>query len=215
LELYVGGLTNRFATFTGNTEGGLEQITGCTDAALAFLEKFMKRPELPEQILDADEKYIRLTSEDIPEVVDSLRSQKNGEKFRSMFDEGAIPDGLSQSEADASLCALIAFRTGPDPEMVDAVFRESALYRDKWERSDYRAATIRAGIRACNGVFHHSLKKRPPFVLNDGKKDYVSATLLADYVRSNLSYKFVREAERNSYQKYVYRDGVYQIYSDD
>ena len=38
-------------------------------------------------------------------------------------------------------------------------------------------------------MFHHSLKKRPPFVLNDGKKDYVSATLLAEYVRGNLSYQ--------------------------
>lgn len=175
----------------------------------------MKRPEMPEISTEADDRYIRLTSEDIPDVLDALRSQKNGEKFRSIFDDGIIPDGLSQSEADASLCAMIAFRTGPDPEMIDAVFRESALYRDKWERNDYRAATIKAGIRACKGVFHHSLKKRPPFVLNDGKKDYVSATLLADYVRSNLNYRFVREAERNSYQKYVYRDGVYQIYSDD
>ncbi|MBR3019960.1 MAG: DNA primase [Clostridia bacterium] len=215
LELYIGGLTNRFATFTGNTEGRPEQIMDCTDAVLAFLEKFMKRPEMTEPVSEADDKYIRLSEEDIPEVVDALRSQKNGEKFRSMFDEGFIPDGLSQSEADASLCAMIAFRTGPDPEMIDAVFRESALYRDKWERSDYRVATIKAGICACNGVFHHSLKKRPPFVLNDGKKDYVSATLLAEYVRGNLSYRFVREADRNSYQKYVYRNGVYQIYSDD
>ena len=43
----------------------------------------------------------------------------------------------------------------------------------------------------------------------------MSATLLAEYVRGNLSYRFVREADRNSYQKYVYRNGVYQIYSDD
>ena len=229
LELYIGGLTNRFATFTGNTvgsteentekntEGRPEQITECTDAVLAFLDKFMKRPEQSDVPLDADEKYIRLSEEDIPEILDALRGQKNAEKFTALFDGGIIPDGLSQSEADASLCAMIAFRTGPDPEMIDAVFRQSALYRDKWERNDYRAATIKAGIRACKGVFHHSLKKRPPFVLHDRKKDtdYVSATLLADYVRSHLDYKFVREAERNSYQKYVYRDGVYQIYSDD
>ena len=215
LELYIGGLTNRFATFTGNTESRPEQITDCTEAVLAFLEKFMKRPEMPEVITEADDRYIRLSEEDIPEVIASLRSQKNADKFKSLFDDGMIPDGLSQSEADASLCAMIAFRTGPDPEMIDAIFRESALYRDKWDRTDYAAATIKAGIRACKGVFHHSLKERPPFVLNDGKKDYVNATLLAKYVRSHLDYKFVREAERNSYQKYVYRDGVYQICSDD
>lgn len=215
LELYIGGLTNRFAAFTGNTEGRPEQITDCTDAVLTFLEKFMKRQEQIEIVAEADDRYLRLSEEDIPEIIVSLRSQKNAEKFKSLFDDGIIPDGLSQSEADASLCAMIAFRTGPNPPLIDAIFRESALYRDKWDRADYARATIAAGIRACKGIFHHSLKKRPPFVLNDGKKDYVSATLLADYVRGHLDYKFVREAERNSYQKYVYRDGVYQIYSDD
>jgi P4 family phage/plasmid primase-like protien len=228
LELYIGGLTNRFATFTGNTvgsteentkentEGRPEQITDCTDAVLAFLDKFMKRPEQSDVPLDADEKYIRLSEEDIPEILDALRGQKNAEKFAALFDDGIIPDGLSQSEADASLCAMIAFRTGPDPEMIDAVFRHSALYRDKWERSDYRAATIKAGIRACKGIFHHSLKKRPPFVRVDDKgRQYVSSTRLADYVSKNCTYLLVTEAQRGSYKKYVYQDGVYQLYSDD
>jgi site-specific DNA recombinase len=40
---------------------------------------------------------------------------------------------------------LIAFRTGPDPEAIDSIFRSSALYRDKWERDDYRQSTIEAG----------------------------------------------------------------------
>lgn len=82
----------------------------------------MKRPEQSDVPLDADEKYIRLSEEDIPEILDALRGQKNAEKFTALFDGGIIPDGLSQSEADASLCAMIAFRTGPDPEMIDAVF---------------------------------------------------------------------------------------------
>lgn len=40
---------------------------------------------------------------------------------------------------------MIAFRTGPDPEAIDSIFRSSALYRDKWERDDYRQSTIEAG----------------------------------------------------------------------
>ena len=205
-----------FATFTGNTEGRPEQITDCTDAVLTFLERFMKRPEQTEIASEADDRYIRLSEEDIPEIIAALRNQKNGEKFTSLFDDGMIPDGLSQSEADASLCAMIAFRTGPDPEMIDAIFRESALYRDKWDRADYAKATIKAGIRACKGVFHHSLRIQPDFVLTDSKgRLYVSATRLADHVGKHCTYLLVTEAQRGSYKKYVYKDGVYQLYSDD
>lgn len=34
-------------------------------------------------------------------------------------------------------------------------------------------------------------------------------------MRKHLPYVFVREAERGAYSKYVYHDGVYQVYSDD
>ena len=73
---------------------------------------------------------------DFFDIVCNLRKQKNGEKFRKLYDEGDFSDYGSQSEADAALCAIIAFRTGPDPDAIDAVFRDSALYRDKWERND-------------------------------------------------------------------------------
>ena len=216
LELYVGGLTNRFATFTGNTEGRPDQISDCTEAVLTFLDSYMKK--LEEHVscgrLDTD-RFIKFSEDQIPEIVDSLYSQRNGEKFKALYHDGDISAYGSPSEADAALCALIAFRTGPDPEIIDAIFRESALYRDKWDRADYSSSTINAGIKACHGVFHKSVKVTPPFVLIEKNKEYVHPTLLADYVRKHLNYLFVREAQRGSYQKYVYRDGVYQIYSDD
>lgn len=65
----------------------------CTDAVLAFLDKFMKRPEQMKVTTEADDRYIRLSEEDIPEVIASLRNQKNGEKFTSLFDTGIITDG--------------------------------------------------------------------------------------------------------------------------
>lgn len=219
MELYIGGLTNRFATFTGNSISAAIEIADCTDAVMSFLDKYMQR----EKVSTADlvttdisvDQFITLSEDDIPDIIDALRQQKNGERFSALFDSGTIPDGKSQSEADASLCAMIAFRTGPDPDLIDAIFRKSALYRDKWERADYRKATIEKGIRACGGTFHHNLRKRPPFVLNDEKHDFVVPTLLADYVRTHLKYLFVREVKRGSYQKYVYVNGCYRNYSDD
>ena len=75
----------------------------------------------------------------IKEDIAFLRSQMNSGKFCKLFDEGDISDYGSSSEADCALCALIAFRTGPDPAQIDAVYRHSALYRDKWERDDSRS----------------------------------------------------------------------------
>ena len=223
LEIYIGGLTNRFATFTGNMlegaglfEDPVEEITDCTDSALTFLETYMKRAVSVKEIAPLDkEKYIDLSEDDIPDILDELRDQKNGAKFVRLFDNGDISGYGSASEADAALCAMIAFRTGPNASLIDEIFRKSALYRDKWDRSDYSSWTIAAGVRACHGVFHKSVKVTPPFVLTDKNKEYVHPTLLADYVRKHLKYLFVREAQRGSYQKYVYQDGVYQIYSDD
>lgn len=39
----------------------------------------------------------------------------------------------SQSEADQALCNALAFATGRDVARVDALFRESGLYRPKWD----------------------------------------------------------------------------------
>ena len=215
LELYIGGLTNRFATYTGITDGP-ETITDCTDAALSFLDTYMKKPEEQASFAKLDtERFIRFTEEQVPEIVEELLNQRNGEKFKALYHDGDISAYGSPSEADAALCAMIAFRTGPDPEMIDAIFRTSALYRDKWDRSDYAASTINTGIEACKGVFHVSCKVMPPFVISTNKGDYVSPTLLAEYARKRLPYIFVREAERSSYSKYVYHNGAYRIYSDD
>lgn len=221
LELYIGGLTNRFATFTGNVleellSDHIDALTDCTDAVLTFLDTYMKKPETQTALAKLDTKrFIKFSEEQIPEIVDSLCSQRNGAKFKSLYYDGDICGYGSASEADAALCAMIAFRTGPDPELINDIFRESMLYRDKWDRSDYSAATINAGIRACNGVFHVSTKVVPPFIISTSKGDVVNPTLLAEYVRKTLPYVFVREAERNAYSKYVYHDGVYRIYSDD
>ena len=40
----------------------------------------------------------------------------------------------SQSEADLSLCNMLSFWLGADPDKIDEAFRSSGLYRDKWDR---------------------------------------------------------------------------------
>ena len=203
LELYFGELTNRFAVFTGNIL--LDRpLTDCTEAILHTLNSHMRKSTPPSALEKKSDA-----------VIAKLRAQKNGATFSALFDDGLI-NGKSHSEADVVLCALIAFRAGNDPDLIDAVFRKSALYRPKWEREDYRTSTIARGIEACNRKTAKATKKqprRPPFVLVDKNgRQSVSAPLLARYVRENLNYLLVRDSSTQGLLIYVYKDGVYVHY---
>ncbi len=59
--------------------------------------------------------------------------------------------------------------------------------------------------------------KKIPFFIHFNQNGYpsIDAPLLAKYVRENVSYKLVRDSGRQSMMKYVYKDGVYQYFSDD
>ncbi|MCD8328268.1 MAG: phage/plasmid primase, P4 family [Ruminococcus sp.] len=209
IELYVGGITNRYAVFTGNTVMD-EPLCDCTQAVLTTLDKNMRRK--PKSSYSAKRDGDRA----LFDTVCDLRKQKNGEKFSKLYDDGDFSDYGSQSEADAALCAMIAFRTGPDPAAVDEVFRSSALYREKWEREDYRESTINAGIESCHGTFHRSKMEHPYFIRfnEETGQPYIVVPLLAKYVREHLNYILVRDNGKQGLLKYVYEDGVYRLYAD-
>ncbi|MDR3742161.1 MAG: hypothetical protein P4L40_24345 [Terracidiphilus sp.] len=52
------------------------------------------------------------------------------------------------STADFALCCLLAKKHDCNAFQVDAEFRESKLYREKWERDDYRENTIARAIKS-------------------------------------------------------------------
>ncbi len=54
------------------------------------------------------------------------------------------------SKADLSLCCMLATVTR-DEEQIDRVFRTSQLYREKWERDDYRERTIERALDTTEG----------------------------------------------------------------
>jgi hypothetical protein len=54
----------------------------------------------------------------------------------------------NHSSADFALCILLAKKHNCNAFKVDTEFRTSALYRDKWEREDYRETTITRAIAA-------------------------------------------------------------------
>ena len=77
------------------------------------------------------------------EVLSKARSARNSAKFVALYDKGDTTDyGGDDSGADLGLCSILSYWCGGDRGQVDRLFRRSALYREKWERTNYREPTL-------------------------------------------------------------------------
>jgi len=102
------------------------------------------------------------------ELLAKLRACKGG-KYAALWD-GNTNGYQSQSEADLALCHGLAFYAGGDPGTVDRLFRQSALYRDKWDvrhhrdGATYGARTIDTALASMtefyNGNGHEPAERR-------------------------------------------------------
>jgi primase-polymerase (primpol)-like protein len=75
-------------------------------------------------------------------VINRARAAKNGALFDALWSGNWQGRYGSQSEADLALCALLSFWCDADAAQVDRLFRQSELYRPKWQREDYRTRTL-------------------------------------------------------------------------
>ena len=80
-----------------------------------------------------------------------MRAANNGGWFERLWDGDWHGEYPSQSEADLAMCANLAFWTGRDPERMDSLFRQSGLFRPKWDEHrgprTYGEATIATAMR--------------------------------------------------------------------
>ena len=74
------------------------------------------------------------------EVLALALAAPNGAKFQALWSGqlAAYRDArtglVDQSRADFALCRLLAYWTNNDAEQMDRLFRQSALYREKWDQ---------------------------------------------------------------------------------
>lgn len=225
IECYISGITNRYFTYTGDCIADYP-ITDMSTALQTFLDKYMLREQPQPQ---AQSKPVSTPVHvDIEKMLDIARNSKSGAEFCGLYDGGdtSAYNG-DDSSADLALCQMLAFYLQGDYNKIDTAFRSSALMREKWNREDYRSATINKAIKSCRKFYTppqpkvkaekpkpQPIEGMPPFILGMGKDRVLSCTALADYIRAKLPYFFIRKAGSESYRRYVYHKGVYNLVSD-
>ena len=95
------------------------------------------------------------------EIIKLASNAVNGDKFKALFRgdwSGRYP---SQSEAEEAFCFLLVFYTR-DISQIDRLMRRSKLFRDKWNRDDYRGNTIANALKKITESYSPSPERKQP-----------------------------------------------------
>ena len=92
----------------------------------------------------SDEKIIRRLK---------LDSQFGNQDAYQLWKGDLSAHGHDHSSCDFALVNHIAYYVGPYPTIIDRIFRQSGLMREKWNREDYRSNTI-SGVLSDKDQFH-------------------------------------------------------------
>ena len=148
VEMYEDG---RFFVMTGESFSEYTQISECTERIKSLHEKYIGGGREPSPRLE-----LTPLPQSAEEVVALAKKAKNGDKFLALFN-GDYSDYPSPSEADIAFCNMLAFWTRCDANLMDCIFRQSGLMREKWDRrqsgSTYGALTLQKAIASCTAVY--------------------------------------------------------------
>lgn len=154
--------SKRFFTITGELLPETTKIINhAQDAVSALYYKWFNERDNKKITGKEGKGDIRLSDSEIIEIASRA---KNSEKFKNLYN-GNISGYGSQSEAEQALCSLLAFYT-QDPRQIDSIFRSSGLYRDKWERDDYRNDTINKALQGVTETYNPEKKGKGKSVRN-------------------------------------------------
>jgi Uncharacterized conserved protein len=101
-------------------------------------------------------------------IIDRARAAKNGGKFEALFN-GNTAGYQSHSEADAALCAILAFQT-QDEGQIDRIFRSTRLMRPKWDEKHhadgaaYGEETIRRALNTVTEFYQEDWPDPDPLI---------------------------------------------------
>jgi len=194
VEVYISGATNRFMTLTGDVfrEGGLPDKTTVLQD---FLERYMRRDSGVGVPIPVSQ-----SSLDDDTVVAKATYARNGSTFKKLW-SGDCSGYASQSEANLALAGILAFWCNRDISQMNRLFRQSGLFRDKWDRqqagSTYGRITLEKAIGETHSTYRPPKSAAAP--IQDGRRtlqnmrpedndrycwaDIGSGRLFADYFR--------------------------------
>ena len=171
--------TGRYLTVTGNQIDYSDKIETRSDAIDAFIQKNFSIYETRHnsETKTLDNELIALAA-------------NNSEKFSKLYAGNWESLYQSQSEADLAFCSILASYTTSGGQ-IDRIFRASKLYREKWDREDYRERTIQKAFETMGATEIIKMIQSDP---RNIKNHDVIKTLAALKANDPIEYDLVMES---------------------
>ena len=146
LEIYPHG---RYFTMTGCVYGDITEICDGQRVIKCLIRQIEAKAQREKEEKKAQAKQGTAAGGNRPyqgrrryrnnaEILEVAMNAANSEKFRRLW-SGDISGYKSNSEADLALLSILLFWLDGDEARADVLFRQSGLFRKKWEdRADYR-----------------------------------------------------------------------------
>lgn len=218
VEVYVAGCTNRFVTITGNAIQKVdiaENISGFQ----WLIDTYMKRPRSNSTQITNEYRKSYLSDDS---VIQKAMASRQGEKFNKLWN-GDISDYPSHSESDLALTSILAFYCNGDKVQIDRLYRNSKLFRNKWDElrgnKTYGKMTIDTALNGIKEFYSPTIKTNPTEDFNDDLEqlsnlnpvdvakypwtDIGAGNLFADFYQEKLRYV----PERKSW--FYYENGIW------
>lgn len=218
IEMYSEG---RFFTVTGNIFENRNKLEQRTEQAKIVYDKYLK-DEPRKAYKDTVKRNLANHNLSDNEIIKIASEATNGNLFKALWN-GDTSGYSSQSEAEQALANILAFYSGGDFNRIDSLMKKSGLYREKWDRRDYKTATINRAISGCKEFYgekqnlkiNQNSNTLPSYVYQKKDKYFINCPMLAKHIRENTNYFFVKDSAKSTVMRYFYENGVYKLYSDD
>ena len=168
IEIYS---TQRYFTLTGHVLNAHKQIHTRTEPLLSVHQRhFPLSDSLTSASLGTPEEEPVVTTDQ--QILQRANRARNRDKFQSLWNGSTDQHARNHSQADLALCRILAFWCGPRPQQIDLLYRQSKLYRPKWDESHfangstYGEITILKAITAQKETFFKWRSPRPVDSLN-------------------------------------------------
>lgn len=196
-ECYTSG---RFLTVTGNVVEGSQLTVEDRDKEIKNIHKKI----FGEKKKETKSEPRSETTLDDAELIRKAKASKKGDVFAHLW-AGSWEGYPSQSDADLALCNILAFWTGKDAARMDSLFRQSGLYREKWNKKHYAdgrtygQATIEKAIAGTSDTYSPR-----PSAAEDFKPEIVNLTDVGNGIR------FARQHKDNA--RYCWQNKTWYIW---
>lgn len=181
-EMYENG---RFFVVTGNYCSEYGYINDCTESVKPLHSKYLGKAAEPKQ----NRQNITVNLNSVDDIVRAACSAKNGNLFRALY-SGDFSAYASQSEADMAFCNMLAFWCGCDTDKMDAIFRQSGLMRDKWDRKQsgttYGIITLQKAVSGCTQTYNPKQHNDYSISIGDSKIQAVDEEKMRAYTFDDM-----------------------------